>query len=78
MGNTQNDDTPFYSDTELRYGIEKIRAKIKNKSNIYAIYEVGFWHYIWPYLDKELLTYGQKKVVAREVFPLIEKIRSLE
>jgi len=77
MENIMNDDTPFYTDEEVKKGIEEFKSKISRNSKfiINAIIERGFWKFFWLYLDKELLTYRQKKMVANEIFPIIKKMR---
>ncbi len=65
---------PYYTDEEVRRAIEQLKIRL-SKSSYLTIIEAGFWKIIWPTLDKELLTYSQKKMVARELFPIIEKLK---
>ncbi|MEO0129908.1 MAG: hypothetical protein ABIL39_10360 [candidate division WOR-3 bacterium] len=68
------DEIPFYSNEDVRKGIEKIKTELLNKeSNIALLHSAGFWKFISPILDCELLTYEQKKMVARELFPIVYK-----
>ncbi|MGQ9571169.1 MAG: hypothetical protein ACUVUQ_10105, partial [Thermodesulfovibrionales bacterium] len=58
----------------VRRAIEKLKSQLR-KFDYYSIIEVGFWEIIWPQLDKELLTYKQKKMVAHALFPIIEELK---
>jgi hypothetical protein len=63
---------PFYSEEEFRERLEKLKEKSEMYASFY--YDMNRWDLIYPELDKELLTYEQKKIVAREFFSLVEEI----
>jgi transcriptional regulator of heat shock response len=69
---------PFYSEKEFRERLEKLKERVKKKLESYdAYYSMAAknrWDWIYPELDKELLTYEQKKIVAREFFSMVEEI----
>jgi hypothetical protein len=64
---------PFYSERELTEAIEKLKEKaLRDLSRFIMGHRIilfeGYWNWMWPELDKELLTYEQKKRIAREFF----------
>jgi cobalamin biosynthesis Co2+ chelatase CbiK len=71
---------PFYSEEEFRERLEKLKERVKSDfKRWYTIFVDKYssyhrWDWIYPELDKELLTYEQKKIVAREIFPFVEEI----
>ena len=66
---------PFYSEEEFRKRLEKLKKKAKEGGwSAYYLKGKGYWNWIYPELDKELLTYEQKKIVAREIFTLLDEI----
>jgi Fe2+ transport system protein B len=70
---------PFYSERELTEAIEKLKEKaLRDLSRFIIGHRIilfeGYWNWMWPELDKELLTYEQKKRIAREFFPLLTEL----
>jgi hypothetical protein len=73
---------PFYSEEEFRERLEKLKERVKSDYKrwgymileMFPSYPRYRWDWISPELDKELLTYEQKKIVAREIFPFVEEI----
>lgn len=70
------EEEPYYSERDIREGIEKIKNMLNKESSLIKMYSVGFWNFIQFILDKELLTYKQKKQIVRELFPFIETLKN--